>query len=295
MKSLSTLQLIIITIVLCTIVACSKDDSDDEVSNYISGTDITLQLKDDFKAGIDVILPKGHFYTSESIIVEDYSGMVSGAGKDLTIIEAAQGFQPLPDPFLAVSDSGVAQMFAIYTSGDITFQDMTFLVTGDAPAKSHNNPFHGLKTTIDNIIVVVGGINSSMTVTYKNLVLKGEVSEDPGSKNGRNIIYPLIATGWQQNNTVNLILENCEIENAGQVAIEYFSANGGLGEINGNLVSNSYEGVWLGWEMAGSEVNMKDNNFVDISNKVLSNDHGCSCCFMNNTLDGVSMADHCPQ
>jgi hypothetical protein len=41
-----------------------------KVSEYIPGTDITVQLRTELNAGRDVKIPAGHFYISESIIVE---------------------------------------------------------------------------------------------------------------------------------------------------------------------------------------------------------------------------------
>jgi hypothetical protein len=295
MKNLSTLQLVVLTIGICSIVACSKDDdSYTGDSKYITGTDITSLLREDFAAGIDVNLPAGHFYTSESIFAKDYSGTLRGAGKDVTIIEAAQGFKASFDPY--VNRGAFTEMFSVYwPTGDVTFQDMTILITGEAPAEPHNNPFAGVKTTIDNVICVTGGVNGPITVTFKNLKIKGEPSSDAGACNGKNLMWPLIAVAENETYPLNLIAENCEVEHAGQIAIEYWHAHGGTGEINSNVFTDCYIGVWLGPGLAESEINVKDNEFINITNIAISNGRGYSGCFMNNTLDGGPMTDSCPQ
>ena len=56
-------------------------------SEYVHGTDITDRLRSDLENGLDVTLPAGRFFVSESIIVFDYSGTVEGAGKKKTIID----------------------------------------------------------------------------------------------------------------------------------------------------------------------------------------------------------------
>jgi hypothetical protein len=226
----------------------------------------------------------------------DYSGTVSGTGKDKTIIEATQGFKALPDSYLNRPGTEVASMFEVcWPTGDITFQDITFLVTGEAPAELHNNPFTGTKTTMDNIIVVTEGIGCPITVTFKNLQIKGETSNDSHSSHGYNLMWPLIAVGQNAQYRVDLIAENCEIDNCGQVGLEYWHAHGGVGEINGNVFSNCYTGVWLGPGLADSEVNVKNNEFINITTAAISNTYGCLGCFMNNTLDGEPIADNCPQ
>ena len=38
-------------------------------SVYVNGTDITQQLRSDLNAGLNVDLPSGHYYVSESILI----------------------------------------------------------------------------------------------------------------------------------------------------------------------------------------------------------------------------------
>jgi len=291
MKNPPTSQLLVLIILLCSF---SGGDKDEESSKYVSGSDITLLLREDLEANVDINLPEGHFYTSETIIAESYSGTVSGAGKGKTIIEAARGFKALPDPYFGQAGTELTAMFELYwCTGDVTFKDITFLVTGEAPSESHNNPFVGITTTIDNIIVVGECLYGPITVTYKNLHIKGESSNDAGSGQGQNLLWPLIALGMNSEYPINLIMENCEIENCGRVALELWQTHGGTGEINNNVFSNCHRGVWLGQGMTESEVNVKKNAFSNISTDAISNNFGCSGCFVNNTLDGEPMADDC--
>lgn len=268
---------------------------------YTPGTDITEQLKSDFGAGLDITIPAGHFYISESIVVQGYSGTVKGAGMDETIIEAAQGFTPLPDPFFSdiPGDIKVAEMFSVlWSKGDVTFADMTLIITGDAPAQPHFNPFVGEKTTIDNGIVVAAvspEIENSITVTFKNIRVAGENSTDSGSFNGKNLMFPLVITGWGGNAPINAIIKNCAIDNAGLYGIEYFDAFEGSAEIKGNQITNSVAGIWLGDGLGSAEVTVKDNILMNISfiNPIRIVLPIQSYCIKNNILDGASMPDEC--
>jgi len=151
-KPIAILILIFVVSLLLVSVTVAQEEAD--VSEYVPGTDITERLRSDLNAGLDIRLGAGHYYVSESIIVQGYNGTISGAGKGKTIIEAAQGFQDTPDP-LFPPEFTVTAMFALYwPTGDVAFRDLTLLVTGDAPAQPHNNPFKGHTNTIDNAIVV---------------------------------------------------------------------------------------------------------------------------------------------
>ena len=94
---------------------------------------------------------------------------------------------------------------------------------------------------------------------------------------------------------IDLILENCEVDNAGQIAIEYWHAHGGTGELNGNVISNSRAGIYLGAGLDGCELNVQDNVFTNITTSAIDNTGNYPGCFMNNTLDGEAMTDNCTQ
>lgn len=291
MKTSSILNLFVVACIFVAFMACSKEDA--EEPRYKSEDTITVLLREDLKPGNDLMLPVGHFYTNEAIIVENYKGTVSGAGIDKTIIEVAQGFKALPDPYVNQSGTEIASLFSMYwPTGDVTFKDITFLIKGEAPALAHNNPFAGTKTTIDNVIVVTGGVDSAITVTFKNIQIIGELSSDAGASKGCNLMWPLIAAGMNDRYSIDLVAENCEIVNCGNVGLEYWNAHGGSGEINNNRFENCYNGIWLGWGMAASTVNIKNNDFVNNSIPI-SNNSGCPACCMNNTRNGEPMADDC--
>lgn len=291
MKKSPTSQLLVLILLLCSF---TGGDKDEQSSKYVSGSDITLLLKEDLEANVDINLPEGHFYTSETIIADNYSGTVSGAGKGKTIIEPAQGFKASPDPYINRAGTELTAIFEVYwCTGDVTFKDITFIVTGEAPSESHNNPFVGIKTTVDNIIVVGECLYGPITVTYENLQIKGQNSNDSGSDHGQNLLWPLIVLGRNSEYPIHLIMENCEIENCGIAALEFWHAQGGSGEINNNVFSNCHTGVWLGPGLTESEINVKNNVFSNISTDAISDNFGCSGCFLNNTLDGEPMADDC--
>jgi len=277
--------------------ASSKVDA----SEYISGTDITLQLRNDLNSGLDVNLPDGHFYVSETIIVQGYSGTVKGVGKNSTIIEAAQGYKATEDPAFGPGVK-LTEMFAIYWSkGDVTFKDMTLLVTGEAPAELHNNPYFGMLTTIDNAIVVAGvhaEVDSGITVTFENLKIKGECSNDSLSLNGKNLALPLISTGLFGDKPVDSVIKNCEIENSGYSAIEYFDVFGGSGLIIENEIVNCFSGItMLSYSDSLTtlgDVTIKNNRFSKMINYTIKNmNTWSSYCLKDNTLDGVLMTDDC--
>lgn len=290
MKKTPTFQILVLLFALFSLIGCK------EPPRYVSGEDITLLLRQDLEANLDINLPEGHFYTSETIITENYSGTVSGAGKGLTFIEAAQGFKALPDSNLNMPGKVLTEIFGLnWITGDVTFQDITFLVKGEAPAESHDNPFAGMKTTIDNIIVVSECLNGPVTVTFRNLQIVGEASSDAGASRGQNLMWPLIAVGQNSEYAINLVAENCEIDHSGNVALEFWHAHGGTGEMNGNVFSNCNIGIWLGPGLVDSELNVKDNTFTTISSAAIRNDYGYTGCFMNNTVDGAPIADDCSQ
>ena len=275
-----------------------------KVSEYIPGTDITVQLRTDLNTGRDVKIPAGHFYISESIIVEGYSGTLMGTGKDVTIIEAAQGFKGTEEPMFSPGEE-VTDMLAFYWStGDVTCKNLTLLVTGNSPAEVHNNPFLGDLTTIDNAILVAGiheEAESGITVTFNNLKIKGEDSTDPKSRKGKNLVYPLIVTGLQgAPKPVSTVIKNCEIENSGSDAIAYWAVFGGSGIIKDNEIKNCYSGIRT-FSLTDpltilGEVTMMENIFTNLTrpDRAIRNLNTWSIqCLKNNTLDGILMADDC--
>jgi len=271
---------------------------------YVPGSDITEQLTNDLNAGLDVNLPAGHFYVSESIVALYYSGTLKGAGKEATIIEAAQGFKALPVWFQGNEYHHTTIFNLSESKGDVTIKNLTILVNGNAPAEEHENAFYGTVNTIDNAIVVDGvspeAVNG-ITVTYKNLRIKGEYSNDPLSVNNKNLIYPLITTGWMLSGPagtgpVNAVIMNCEVENSGDTGIEYFACQGGLGNIKNNEISNSFAGIWLGWGNWDGEIVVMNNRFNNITTVPVSYYppwYTNNLCIKNNTLDGAPMTEYC--
>ena len=272
-------------------------------SEYIPGSDITDQLISDLAAGLDVTLPSGHFYVSRSIFVSGYSGTIKGAGKHQTIIEATEGYQTVHNPQLEIE---MAQILALVRStGDVAIKGMTILVTGEAPTEPHFNPWLGMVTAIDNVIVVNGAqteANTGITVTLKDLLIKGEYSSDSMSANGRNLAYALITTGAAGNEPVNATTKDCEIENAGAYAIEYYHVRGGSGEIKGNDVENSLGGIFaraISDPLNTSEVTVKGNTLGNVSHGMIpAIQHPMwmewsSYCLKDNSLDGVLLPDDC--
>jgi hypothetical protein len=271
-------------------------------TDYVPGTDITEQLRNDLNAGHDVAIPAGHFYISESIIVHEYAGTIKGAGRDETFLEAAQGFRASADPFpVFPPDKRFTEMLSIYhATGDVTMKAMTVMVTDDAPAEVHDNMWFPGVTTIDNVLFV-GSVSlnaqvDEVTATFKDLAIIGEESDDPGAVNGKNMIYPITATGWyipgySADKPVNVVVKDCYIENAGFAGISYVVLPGGSGEIKGNEVLNSLQGVYL-TEMAWAEV--KGNAFAGIATAPIVKDVGVvDHCFKGNWLDGSKLPNDC--
>ena len=110
-----------------------------------------------------------------------------------------------------------------------------------------------------------------------------------------NLIYPLIATGWGGPGVggideVDMVVENCIIENCGSAAMEFFASTGSCSIIN-NRVSNVYQGLWMGWGLNTADVLVKNNKYQNISTVVfISPGPFGSYCFKNNKLDGIKLA-----
>jgi hypothetical protein len=264
-------------------------------SEYIPGTDITEQIRNDLNAGFDVKIPEGHYYVSEGIMVDGYCGTVKGEGAEETIIEAAQGFKPIPWP----NDPNfeITPIFLLRgCTGDVTFKNMTILVNGDSPAVLHNNPWWGERITIDNVIVVNGAVvESGIVANFKNLKIFGDYSNDPQSIWNKNIAHPLIVVGGAGNYTVSTNINNCEIE-YGAIGIEYYKTFGGSGKFVNNRISNCGMGVWLGFNNILSEATVMNNSFHNITRNaiVIQTENLWSVCLKNNTLDGLPLPNNCP-
>jgi len=264
-------------------------------THYVSGTDITEQLRNDLNAGLSVTLPAGHFYVSETIVVQGYSGTVKGAGKDATIIETLEDFKAVPT--LDSPPYEITAIFvALWSKGDVTFKDMTILVTGEAPAEPHHHINLGMVTTIDHAIVVTRVSPESVTgieAKFQNLRIIGENSTDDGAVYEKNLVYPLTATGKGEGVPISAVFKDCEIENASIFGIGYVDSYGGSGDIKNNVISNTRYAVWLRNNL-DSEIIIKNNNFNNITvNPIVVVDPLSKYCFKNNTLDGIPITDEC--
>ncbi len=273
----------------------------DKETKYIPGTDITEKLRNELNASLDVNLPAGRFYVSESIIVQGYSGTIKGAGKNETVIEPTTGFKAKSDPCFK-STFRLTEIFSLYLpKGDVTFKDLTIQIIGETPAEVHNNPFFGNLTTIDNAIVVTGvhpETGEGITVTLSDLKITGEPSKDKLSLNGKNLALAIVVFGNSDNKPVNAVIRDCEIENSGLFAIEYGDVFGGSGLITGNEIVNSYIGISMS-SLTDSltvlgNVTITDNIFKNMTNGAIFNDTKWHrYCSKNNTKDGVLIPDDC--
>lgn len=262
-----------------------------KVNKYIPDTDITDQLRNDIEAGLDVTLPAGHFYLSETILTGYLGGTIKGAGKNITIIEAAPGFKSLPNPGGAL----VSCMLNVLATGDLTIKAMTFIVSGDHPAEEHFNPWTGSSTNIDNVIVIRG---IDISAIIKDIKIIGEyVGDIEGAYNGYNISFPLIGVGLMSPKPLSLEVKDCEIEGSGGPGIEFYGSDGGSGEIKDNIVSNTQFGVWLGPRNVDSDITVKDNEFQNIAlgawAAIFKNPDISNYCFKDNALDGEPVTDDC--
>ena len=165
MKGFSLAFFLLLLAALCT--TCTKDEAyltpEGELSalkkaslaNYIPGEDITVQLRSDLEAGLSVTLPAGHFYLSESLFISAYpGGVIKGAGKHVSVIEAAPGFKALYNPVIGGETASLLEFHG--ATGDITVKALSVVVEGDTPAEEHIHPFLGPSTNIDNIFVAHG-------------------------------------------------------------------------------------------------------------------------------------------
>ena len=293
------LRLILIVIGIAFISGCS-DDPEPYVADpiFVPNTDITSQLHSYLTDGKRISLDEGTFYVSESIIVEGFCGIVEGHPNGKTRIEVSSGFKAAVDPSLNLEPGEkLTEIFAIYNAScDVTFQNLVFDIVEAAPAEEHENPWLGTVTTIDNCVVVAAAIGAEINLTYRNLHINGNQSNDAGAVNGRNLAWPLIGVGPESGNTkIHYRVDNCVVNNSGQVAIEFWRTIGGDGEIANNTIINSYSGVWIGPVTTATTVNITDNVFTTIDNACIVNDGPAKLCSRRNTLNGIAMDDNCPQ
>ena len=280
---------------------CFRALKKEKEKKYIPETDITEQLRNELNASLDVNLPAGRFYVSESIIVQGYSGTIKGAGRNETVIEPTTGFKAKSDPCFK-STFRLTEIFSLYLSkGDVTFKDLTIQIIGKTPAEVHNNPFFGKVTTIDNAIVVSGvhpEAGEGITVTLSDLKITGEPSNDTLSLHGKNLALALVVCGLPDNKPLNAVIRNCEIENCGLFAIEYGDVFDGSGLITGNEIVNSYKGISMSsltdsLTVLGNVI-ITDNIFKNMTRGAIFNHTKWHrYCSKNNTKDGVLIPDDC--
>ncbi len=217
------------------------------ITEYTPGTDITEQLKADLFTGLDVILPEGVFYLSESILVEGYSGTIQGAGKVLTIIK------PNPDiAFKVVDDPDSPEymraiMLVFYnSSGNITVKDLAFVIEGEAPAEPHYIPYFGTVNTIDYIIVFKGidsNVNTNVTATFENISIKGD-NINTGGIYGKNLGNGIVIQGPENNAIINSIVKNNNIEKVGGYGLDIRSISG-LVTLEQNEINDCSCGIYF--------------------------------------------------
>ncbi|MFO7851084.1 MAG: hypothetical protein ACQERS_02730 [Bacteroidota bacterium] len=301
-KNKLSIGLILLSVaIVCTY--CTKEESSlvpegellmlkkAKTSNYIPGTDITEQLRSDLESGLSVTLPAGHFYLSEGVWTDGYTGgTVKGSGRDLTIIETAEGFLPPDDPYLNGRVSAGILTFQ-NPVGDITIKAMSFLVQGEHPAVGHIYPFGGYySTNIENVILVAG---TGASLECKDLFIKGEyVGDIEGAYLGYNISFPIVGTGFMCSGPFNKIsVKDCEIDGCGGSAMGIWT--GRTAEFKDNKITNAGMGLWL--IDAIEAITIKDCHFENTSLVILQQNIADDClyCFKDNTLDGQAMEDDC--
>lgn len=220
---------------------------------YPSGEDDTQNIIDAFEGakaegpGSIVFLTEGEFIITKTIVIDDFEGTFTGAGKDKTFIH-----NPVSnvDEFPLFND-GPSSFFVI-SDAVISIMDMTM-------------EFHGL--TVEILIPDIPSPQSlwGMIAFSKggeakihNLNFKG--NDVHGYRyNVRGAVNLLGDFDNEIPTDVNVLVESCYFTNNG-TGIDIYNAAGSV-LIKGNLFENNYRGI-IEHQSYGAQVEIYDNAFI---------------------------------
>lgn len=194
--------------------------------------------------GGTVELSAGRFYISRSILIDDFSGTLKGTGKEITIIEAVReseasgdGFSPAsrgpPLPFTAP-----VMLWFFKPVNILEIRDLTLQVLHPNPCDQYN--FYGIITTAINsgIYIERGGL-------CETIISSVQVKGADGDFRGKNIFYGIIRYGFfpygtqfQDDIEGDTIFEDCDVENCGGIALEYFGYDDSAVNIQNNIITD---------------------------------------------------------
>jgi hypothetical protein len=169
---------------------------------YPSGGDDTTNIQAAFNAavvagpGSTVKLTAGQFYCT-NIIVKDFYGTFTGAGKDHTFIDTLQALDPTAPPIKKVCTEETGELdptLFVFVRGDITVSDLTFDITPYAPGE----PFlqWGVwYTTLYFTVVIVGETANSR---FDNVRFEGHQGSEEWLGSTWNVHAGPVVTGGIQ-------------------------------------------------------------------------------------------------
>jgi hypothetical protein len=201
----------------------------------------------------DVIsLAAGNYSISRSIRVENFDGVVTGAGKDGTIVEAVRefpgaggGFGFAHDPFWPNYPMGAGH-FRFYFPKNITFKDLTLQVTDPSPCDFL--PYSGGITSLAGFALEIAGSTPSVVpdIVVRDVKLLGAAGDD----GGKNLPYAMFVVLGDKVSSPNywgkgnIIIENCYVSDAAWRGIVMGTlTDNSLGVIKGCTIEDSGHGI----------------------------------------------------
>ncbi|MHA2207521.1 MAG: right-handed parallel beta-helix repeat-containing protein, partial [Candidatus Thorarchaeota archaeon] len=188
--------------------------------------------------GGTVKLKKGQFYVSRVIEVEGFDGTFRGAGKDKTIIEAVENYEPgsylIFDPFSGFEIPIV--FFFLNPVEYVQISDMTVEINEPNPSAEYFNPWGGGPT---HALTYIFHLTTTGNLIFDTLVSKVRIRGAAGDFNGFNLLVPVDIRNSAESSVH--VVEYCDFENAGADGLHHLFAPGTSVIVRFNTFDN------MGW------------------------------------------------
>lgn len=247
-------------------------DNIETALNTAKSTGGTVFLTDGDKSTSDL------YYTSRNIVVDGFSGTLTGEGKNNTIINAGrksdtEGFAPAYSPIWTILRPGAPLAPTVLqldnSTGDVTIKNLSILIKDDQPTDIIPDAYGSVATYLWSMIELIGG---EFNAIIENVNLEGKESSAFGNSYGLNTGWGIHIMPWaalpSEDWTLyptkgNLTIKNVEIENIGNDAVLVMDYKDGS-EIN--ITDLNIHNVGY-----GVTVERIADSFVNVSNVATSN------------------------
>lgn len=249
--------------------------------------------------GDTVRLAAGRYQVHKPISIEGFEGTLEGTGRDITIVEAVRVSQGQGFELIDVPNAGPIPVLFWFDSPHrrINIENMTLQVLNPEPSDPYDNPWVGVTTNLNNLLVITGG---ECEVQVKNVTMKGAPSVANASFGGKNLNWPLTIE-----RTGSVTVQNSQFEHAAGWAIEvyelksestariehnmtyecqgavYGSSAGGTENIKYSIANNHFHfyshGLWGGGVVVGDYARLSGEPALRVT-------------VVNNTFSGASRA-----